>query len=97
MAFPLASMLRTTISYEGIETIDGRDTGAFLPPIQVQCRVDSILQDVITGGEVTTATQRVVLLFEPALRDKLGGREVIGVESMNDMDNNSAGWRALTR
>jgi hypothetical protein len=98
MAYPLAQQLRQTASYQAATGFDQRDKRTYAAPLDVQCRIRAAYREIISNsGEVTTATERAVILFAPNVGDLINGREVIAYHAMVAVDGSTAGYVAYTR
>lgn len=94
----LAPMLRQSVSWEVANDPDNRGDRTYAEATTVPGRTCPTMRDIIgTNGEVVTVTQQVLLLVEPAIKDKLNGREVVVVAPLVDYAGVTPGYRALTR
>jgi len=94
----ISNLLRQQVAWVPATGINNRGEATFGPMQYVPARVQPKFRDIIgPTGELTSTSQLIVTLVEPAIGDRLNGREVIQVTGMVDFLGNEAGFQSLTR
>lgn len=90
--------LKQTVSWQAVASTNDRDDPIYAAGVQIPARSMQYLKDLIgRDGEVTTATNRVMLQQTVSIGDLLDGREVIGLDSLVDYRGVTVGYSAFTR
>jgi len=93
----LAPILRQSVSWE-VGTQDSRGDRTYGTPSTIPGRSVGRLRDIIAAnGETTTVTTLFTILIEPAVGDRLNGREVVTVAELRDFTGTVVGYQAMTR
>lgn len=94
----LSRFLNQSVQYEALTGADSRDDKTYAAAVTVAARIDEKTTLVYKPlGETATSTTTIWLLAEPALGDRINGREVIGRVSLTGVDGVVAGWKAMLR
>ncbi|AGK97408.1 hypothetical protein [Clostridium pasteurianum] len=97
----LDEYLNQTITYEKYKQSDGLGNGSYEATIDLPCRIEDKIKLVRDKKGNQVVVNNTIYLKGSALtlnvEDKLGGRVVIAVGTITDLDGENVGWLGYTQ
>jgi hypothetical protein len=98
MTFPIARFLNQTCVYEAFTGVDNRDDPIYAAAATVACRIVEVDKERYAKAEdVRQSATKVWLDFQPPVRSRIDGREVIDTSALVEVGGGNPGWVATLR